>query len=138
MLSEFKFKIRTKIIRNQEAFLLHELLNDVTLISNEQGLELEDSPIRETRTLRRFLESNFENEVSFYSLGKYIVVCPSDVNPCIYSIATLKGRGLRDLDLVKSFGRMIRRKIEEKKKKENKWPLTQDELLAQRTAARNI
>ena len=53
ILSLFKYKIRTKIIRDKEAFLLHELLIDVSSISTEQ--ELSDSPIRETRTLRRFL-----------------------------------------------------------------------------------
>ena len=39
VLSEFKFKLRTKIIRDNDAFLLHELLTDITLMSKVQGLD---------------------------------------------------------------------------------------------------
>ena len=128
VLEEFKFKLRTKIIRDREAFLLHELLHDIRAISDEQGLE--GPPIQETKTLRRFIEINFEHEISLSALGKYLVVYPCDVNPCAYSVATLQGMGLRDTDIVKAFGRMIRRKIEEKKKDVDKWPLTPEELLS--------
>ena len=61
----FKFKLRTKIIRDHEAFLLHELLRDIASISTEQGLE--DPPIHETSTLRRFIEKNFADEISLFS-----------------------------------------------------------------------
>lgn len=35
VLSEFKFKLRTKIIRDHEAFLLHELLRDIQSMSTD-------------------------------------------------------------------------------------------------------
>ena len=37
------------------------------------------------------------------------------MNPCEYSVATLHGYGLRDDDLARSFGKMIRRKIHKRK-----------------------
>ena len=71
----FKFKLRRKIIRDHEAFLLHELLRDIASISTEQGLE--DPPIHETSTLRRFTEKNFADEISLFSSGRHVIVYPS-------------------------------------------------------------
>ena len=40
-----------------------------------------------------------EEMVSFKTVGKWLMIYSSDVNPCIYVTATLKGYGLRDDDL---------------------------------------
>ena len=96
--------------------------------SSEQGLN--DPPIGETRTLRTFLENNFSDDISFFSKGNYVIVHANDINPCTYSVATMHGFGLPDLDLTKSFGKLVRRKLEEKKEKEDQWPLTPEELLS--------
>ena len=93
----FKFKLRTKIIRDHEAFLLHKLLRDIASISTEQGLE--DPPIHETSTLRRQQHCRVWD--------------------------------LRDSDIVRSSGKLIKRKLEEKKRNTKKWPLTPEELLSQ-------
>ena len=53
----------------------------------------------------------------------------SNTDPCDYAIATLHGCGLRDSDHMKSFGKLIRRKLEGKRKLEKKWPLTPDEMI---------
>ena len=45
-------------------------------------------------------------------MGKYIIVYMSDMNPCEYIIAILKGQGLCDSDHIKSFSNYVRRKIE--------------------------
>ena len=39
----------------------------------------------------------------------------TDVNPLDYSLATIRGDGLRDDDITKAFAKMIHRKIERKK-----------------------
>ena len=58
------------------------------------------------------------------------IVHSNDVNPCEYSLATLHGCGLRDDDLAKAFGRMVRRKVAVKEKEHHQWPLSPEELIA--------
>ena len=70
------------------------------------------------------------NDIAFFPSGKYVLVHPIDMNPCTYSIATLHGCGLRDTDLNKAFGRMLRRNLQEKQKRDITWPLTPEELLS--------
>ena len=128
VLDLFKYKIKTKIIRDKGAYFLHELLKDLKFLSTEEGLE---SPkIEHTVALKRFLIREFPNDIAFFPCSRYLLVHPIDINPCSYSIATLHGCGLRDFDLAKSFGKMIRRKIKERDEVENKWPLTPEELLS--------
>ena len=124
-MSLFEYKIRTKIVRDKEAYLLHELLKDVSEFSTEQGLE--EPVIQHTVELKRQLLKRFENQISFFPCGRHLLVHPIDINPCTYSIATLKGCGLRDRDLAKAFGKMVRRKLKDRVLDE-KWPLTPDEL----------
>ena len=98
-------------------------LKDVKYLSAEQDL---DTPaIEHTSTLKMYLIKNFEENIAFFPSGKYLVVHPIDINPCTYSVATLRGCGLRDGELTKAFGRMIRRKFEERKTSEDTWPLTE-------------
>ena len=107
VLQLFEYKIRTKIVRDKEAYLLHELLTDVSEWSNEHGL---DRPVIEhTVELKREILKKFENEIAFFPCVRHLLVHPIDVNPCTYSIATRKGCGLRDRDIASAFGRMIKR-----------------------------
>ena len=46
----------------------------------------------------------------FFLLRKWIVH-PSNTNPSQYGVAFLQGSGLRDDDIVKSFGRLIKLKV---------------------------
>ena len=124
----FNYKIRTRIIRDKEAYLLHELLKDIVQWSTEHGLE--EAAIEHTVGLKRYLTNNFENELAFFPSGRHVLVHPIDINPCTYSAATLKGCGLRDVDLSKAFGRMIRRKLTDRTSSESSWPKTPDELLS--------
>ena len=61
-------------------------------------------------------------------ISKYLLVHASDVNPFDYVISTLHGCGLRDDDLSRSFGRMIRRKLIQFQEQKNEWPLTPEQL----------
>ena len=62
-------------------------------------------------------------------MSKYLLVYASDTNPYEYAIANLHGCGLRDDDLGKAFGRMIRRNLQNKHQQERKWSLTTEELM---------
>ena len=86
-----------------------------------------ESPIKQTKYLRNELQRRFPDEIDFAPVGKYIIVYMSDMNPCEYSIATLKGQGLCDSDHIKSFSNCVRRKIESLSFKD--LPTSLDELI---------
>ena len=56
------------------------------------------------------------------------------MNPCEYSIATIKGNSLHDQDNIRSFGALIQRRLNQLKEQtdnldERKWPYTPEEFL---------
>ena len=51
------------------------------------------------------------------------------MNPCDYSVSTLKGHGLRDNDLIRAFARMMNGKIEKRKAEVMQWPCTPEEII---------
>ena len=53
VLELFRNKVKTKIVRDKEAYLLYELLNDVKYLSTEQ--ELDVAAIGHTTTLKIYL-----------------------------------------------------------------------------------
>ena len=69
----------------------------------------------------------FGDQIGFYNVGRRQIVHPSNLNPCLYAIATLQGAGLRDDDLSKAFGRMVRCKLCDREIGE--WPVSPEELL---------
>ena len=72
--------------------------------------------------------SNFGLKIKFSDVGKYVAVHSSDVNALTYTYAALKGHGLREDDICKSFAHLVRRKICDTLDK--KWPPTPDEFLS--------
>ena len=73
----------------------------------------DDTYFQTTKALRRFLHQHFEEELSFYLSGKYVIVHASSVNPCDYSLAPRQGRGLSDEDFVLSFVKYVKKKVTE-------------------------
>ena len=128
VLETFLYKVKTQIIRDKNAFLLNELLRDVERLSEELGLET--PALTDTRSLKRFLLKELEDDIAFFPSGKLLVVHSPEVNPCEYSVATLRGFGLRDEDLSKSFGRMLRRKLQARKQNGTSLPLSPEEFLS--------
>ena len=123
----FFHKIRIKILRDKCAFLLHELLQDIIDICND--VDLDYTAFSCTKSLKRALQREFGGALSYKPVSKYVIVFSSETNPCDYAIAALHACGLRDSDHVKSFGKLIRRKLGGKRKLEKKWPLTPDEMI---------
>ena len=68
--------------------------------------------ISNTRTLKRKIIDRFSDNISVYPEEKYLIVHSSNIDPCEYVLAILKGKGLKDYEIIKSFGEMIRRKIQ--------------------------
>ena len=116
--------IKQKILREKKAYLLVDLLKDLEDFREEEGLE---EPIASTTlSLRRIIEKNIPEKISFHLIGKKLMAYSTDINPCIYLAATLEGNGIRDEELTRGFAKMIRKKVA---KKEQKWPITPEELL---------
>ena len=88
VMADFYQAVRIKIVRKKEAFLLHHLLGDVEMDSEEAGV---DSVVTSTATLKRRLTEEFGDDIGFFPTGKYVIVHSSSINPCEYSVATLKG-----------------------------------------------
>ena len=51
-----------------------------------------------------------------------------EVNPCQYSVATLDGFGLSDNDIIRSFARMVRRKLQTSNQLRESWPMSIDDI----------
>ena len=83
----------------------------------ENGLH--DPVIVNTTTLKRKILEKYGDDISFFPKGKFLLVHASDMNPCEYAIAALHGFGLRDENLPRSYGNMIKRKIKIKQEVED-------------------
>ena len=91
VLQEFLIKIERNVIYDKSAFLLSNLLKEFNELCVEQRV---NNFINNTRTLKRTLVDKFGEELGFYSVSRYVIVFSTDVHPCEYSVATLKGNGL--------------------------------------------
>ena len=97
--------LKKRIVHEKDAFLLCDVLEDIKRLSEHN--ELTEPIISNTRTLKRRITDKFSDDISFQPKGKYLIVHSSDVNPCWYVLAILKGKELKDYDIIKSFGEII-------------------------------
>ena len=51
-----------------------------------------------------------------------------EVNPCQYSVATLDGFGLSDNNIIRSFTRMVKRKLQTCNQLRESWPMSVDDI----------
>ena len=77
--------LKKKIVHEKDTFLLSDLLEDIKRLSEVNGLR--EPIMSNTRTLKRRIIDNFSKD-------EYLIVHSSDVNPCEYVLAILKGKGL--------------------------------------------
>ena len=110
-LVELFLKLKRSILYQKSAYLLSNLFKDLTRMFAEQSIP----PIFiSTKELKNRLIDRFNGTIGFFPAGLPVVVHSPDMNPCLYSVATLKGFGLRDQDLLKAFWNMIKCKIKER------------------------
>ena len=102
------------------------------MLKDYQNLFVEDDCkplLSDTRSLKRNLLQEFNDDLGFFPTGRHVIVHAADINPCEFTVATLRGHGLRDNDLIKAFATMLKCKIETRVDGERKWPYTPDELI---------
>ena len=63
-------------------------------------------------------------------IQKYLFAHPVYIKPFPYSIGTLHDCNLRDSNHTNAFGRMLRRKLQERQRGDITWPLTPEESLS--------
>ena len=125
VLNNFFADLYESVVRKENTFLLSDLLKGWLSLCNEKNI---NSNINHSHHLKSKLIDYFPEAFGFYKTGKYVIVFSQSVNPCKYSVETLKGFGLRDLDLTKSFCNMVKRKLSEKNNNLPKFPYKPDEL----------
>ena len=118
-MGRFLHLFQSCVLKDQEAFLLTELLEDIKEMCSDN--DLDDPPITKTTTLKLRLSVNFGNSIDFHKIGKRLVMHSSTVNPLSYSAATIEGHGPWESDLTKAFARLIRRKVSQRQAV--KWPM---------------
>ena len=84
--------------------------------------------IDNTKELKRRLIEKFDEKIGFFSSVKQLIVFPIEVNPCQYSVAALDGFGLSDNDIIRSFARMVRRKLHACSQLRETWPMSIDDI----------
>ena len=92
----------------------------------------EDRGIKSSITRSSMLKDHnldkFCDSIDFFPKGKHIIIHSQFMNPCEYSVATLKGHGMRDSDIISSFANYIKRVVNTKEKRTN-FPMKPKELI---------
>ena len=70
--------LKVKILREKNAYLLKELLEDVKNLCKEHNTV---PFINDTKPLRRCLEKNFNDQIGFLNSGRQVIVYSAETNP---------------------------------------------------------
>ena len=125
ILDDFLSKVERCIIFQRSAFLLSNFLKELMKLYKNYGI----CPlIDNTKELKRRLIKKFDEQNGFFLPGKQLIVFSIEVNPCQYSVATLDGFGSSDNDIIRSFARMVRRKLQTGNQLRESWPMSIDNI----------
>ena len=85
--------LKKRIVHEKGVFLLSDLLKDIKCSSVLNALT--EHVLSNARTLKRRIINKFSDDISLQ------VFHSSDVNPREYVLPILKGKGLKDYDIIK-------------------------------------
>lgn len=108
----FLRKIELRVCKDKDVFLLTDLLADLKELSCEFGLDSTPSGLKQTYQLKKVLLTKLENKINIVSYGKGDAVLSKEIDPLTYTYATVKGNGLREVDVIKAFSNLVRKKID--------------------------
>ena len=109
-----------KVIKDHEAFLVNELMQDIQKTGKGYGLEEPPAELRHSNRLKENLLPTLVRKFNLQHLKIKNVLHSSDVRPLTYTKATLNGHWLREDYIAKGFANLIR--IERFQKKKLKKP----------------
>ena len=113
-------KIELKVLKDKEAYYLTDLLQDLKEMSVEFGLQEPSKRFIHTYQLKKMLQLRLGDDICISSFGNRDAVHSLNVDPLLYSHATIKGHGLREDDIAKAFVNLVRRKLDDTN--QMKWP----------------
>ena len=88
----FSCRLKNIFYMERKLFSSVSYLN-ISNVSEKKGIE--ESIILINKTLKRKIIHTFPEQISFYPNGKYLIVQSSNINPCHFIVAVLKGEGLK-------------------------------------------
>jgi len=99
---DFLRLISKKILQEEKAYFLTELIHDIAEMSSDA--ELDEPFVKYGYELKDLLSKSFGNHKAYHKEGvtSKVIVHSVIVNPCQYAVATMKGPGLTDDDLKKA------------------------------------
>ena len=125
-LNDFLANIDLSIVQRNNAFLLNQLLNDWLSFCMDRDII---SRMNHTHHLKNVIMEHFPESIGFFKTGRPIIVYSQFTNPCAYSVSTLRGSGMRDKDIIKSFANMVKRNAKNSKGDVPKFPYSPTELM---------
>ena len=128
--------MQEKIVVQEEAFLLDEVVKDWTEYAEDKGCPPEiASPSTHSTRFKDKIQEHFEGLICFYRvrLGRSykFLVYSSAKDPISYTVSNLQGVGMRDRECVQAFTRFLNRKVVEKsaEKDQQQWPMSSKSLV---------
>ena len=127
LVNEFLGDIRLNVFRQKNAYLLTELMHDIMNMNEEHSI---DPTTRHTHVLKEKIRNEFPDSIGFYKTMHQVIVFSSDMNPLDYTVATVKGHGMRDDDLIKACAKLINKSWNMKREQEHfSRPHTPEEVI---------
>ena len=81
-----------------------------------------------TKESKRRLIEKFDQKIGFFPSGKQLIVFSIEINPCQYSVPILDGSGLSANDIIRSFSRMVRQKLQTCHQLRESWSMSIDDI----------
>ena len=102
-----------KVVKDHEAILVTELMQDIQEISEGHGLEESLAKLRHSNRMKKFYTTMMKK----FNLQKFKTKMNSTPSLLTHTEAILKGYGIREDDIAKAFATLIRGQLSEKKKR---------------------
>ena len=106
-------KTELKVLKDKEAYLLTDLLQDIKEMSVEFRLQEPPRRLIHTYQLKKMLQLRLGDDIYIFNFGNRDAVHSINVDPLLYSHATIKGHGLHEDDILKAFANFVRRKLDD-------------------------
>ena len=103
-----------KVLKDK-AYVLTDFLQDIKEMSVKFGLQEPPRRLIPTYQSKKILQFHLDNDICISNFGNHDTVHSINVDPLLYSHATIKGHGLREDDIVKAFANLVRRKLDDTK-----------------------
>ena len=100
-------KIELKVLKDEEAYLLTDLLQDIKEMSDKFGLQKPPRRLIHTYQLKKMIQLRLGEDICISSFGNCDAIHSINVDSLLCIHATIKEHGLRKDDIVKVFANLV-------------------------------